>query len=257
MPTRMDFITVLPNTPDLTFEKDSVIGVTIQYTVPGKKGNSTTSFRFRIESSINISDISLITTGRITLGDYVLTVQTTANGIAQVVMTISPRNFVALIYDRIISEMIKLQSDGVIYRRIEISTTQFTNWVDFASDQTSPLTETLLARFPCTSGITGRQSRPPIPHKALAFLLYGLTGAGILNKPSRFLIQGVALDNINQISAMNSIEPIEAVFKEGITTPTGGAPGVTLKPVLKSGDVYREIGVIQLEGLSGLAGSRT
>lgn len=231
--------------------------VDMEYSVPGRVRNSITSLILRVRTTI--SSPTATSTTEISNNGFGFLASTAATGVFDAVFT--PAGLGRALYDQIISKLISVQSNKVIYRRVDIRTSNAVNFITGPPSYSyggAVQTVTINSTHRYKAGaITGTKTEDVKDHKALVILCYGAGGSNYIDKPSRFLVSGVTYESYSQAIEDNAVGALYEALSTGIkfesTTPR---IDVTLFPVVKTVGEFREIQVLQVEGLSNVAGSK-
>jgi hypothetical protein len=264
----------------IVIPNNAVIDLTISYETPGRQRLSSASLAFHVTTAMPPDGLG-IDFPTLSTDDPSFRKSTKDDTVVDI--GLSPNSLGNALKERFVSHMTDIQSEDVVYRRVDVQVFNPIVWdiklapanapaadkdgVDAVTKRRKRSKNTTvringnlsfndLYRYKCGSGLVGKVSATTtINPQALAFSLYGSGNDDVMDKQGRFLVSGTTITDRRAALANAKV----AALYESLTTPfsIGVAPRiVSLIPVVRVQGRFREIVVATLEGMRSVAGQR-
>lgn len=246
---------------------NGIMDMTISYTAPNRQRNASMSIAYRVTVAEKTSSVG--SASSVDVVDGVELVPSKVTTVAYPDVHIQPAVLGDNLYTQIVSATSAMQTPAVVYRRVDVQVyngisldapTPTTNPRAGAKGRTVNINGTLqmndVYRYKCGAALVGQnKTTATITKGALAFLAYGGQNPTSIDKPSRFLVTSVPFHDYTEAIADPNVEVLIKNLQEGFTLGTGSV-AVKFTPVVRVQGRFREVAVVQLEGVSRVAGMR-
>lgn len=282
----------VPQSESILIPGGGFLDIKISYTAPFRERNAVMSLLYRVTSNrtrtalqaditgagatpptntmpiVSLRNLSgsSVNAGEVEQGVYLT--QSAVSSVTEADILITPAVLGEALKSNLITPIVSIQSSEVVYRRVDVKVcnaiapeaqaagSAAARTADaFVSEKLNGnLKVNNVYRYKCGSALTGTyKGEKQISRGSLAFLLYGAANSNEMDKPSRFLFAGTTFKSYSEAIADPNVETIVAALSKPITFGKGTAI-VRLTPAVEIQNSYRQVQLVQLEGISRVAG---